>query len=211
VRLDLREGLDRGSPKLTTVLNPARNYLHLPAGERSPEEINVVVEIPHGSRNKYEYDKHLDIIRLDRALHSPIYYPGDYGFVPQTLAEDGDPLDVLILVVQPTFPGCLVVARPIGVLKMIDDGDPDDKVLAVPVGEPAYNGVHNYTQIFPHTLRMISHFFETYKTLEGKHTTTNGWEDSAAARRSIVESVDRFRRSEDGISYAASENGRSPG
>ena len=111
------------------------NYLHLPVGDNSPEEINVVVEIPQGSRNKYEFDKGLNVFRLDRALHSPIYYPGDYGFIPRTLAEDDDPLDVLILVIQPTFAGCLVVARPIGILKMIDDGKPDDKVLAVPVGE----------------------------------------------------------------------------
>ena len=116
------------------------NYLHLPVGANAPEEINVVVEIPQGSRNKYEYDKNLNIFRLDRALHSPVYYPGDYGFMPQTLAEDGDPLDVLILVEQPTFPGCLVVARPIGMLKMIDDGLPDDKILAVPVGEPPVKG-----------------------------------------------------------------------
>ena len=171
-----------------------KNYLDLPIGEPSPEEINVVVEIPQGSRNKYEYDKKLDIFRLDRALHSPIYYPGDYGFVPQTLAEDDDPLDVLILVVQPTFPGCLVVARPIGILRMVDEGKPDDKVLAVPVGEPAYNDVHNCTQIFPHTLRMISHFFETYKLLEGKLTSTEGgWQDAASARRTIVESVERFK------------------
>ncbi|MBD5653651.1 MAG: inorganic diphosphatase [Candidatus Eremiobacteraeota bacterium] len=169
------------------------NYLLLPIGDSSPEEINVVVEIPQGSRNKYEYDKNMNVFRLDRALHSPIYYPGDYGFVPQTLAEDDDPLDVLILVIQPTFPGCLVVARPIGLLKMIDDGKPDDKVLAVPVGEPAYHGVHTQSQIFPHTLRTIQHFFETYKLLEGKETSTQGWQDAAAARRSVVESIERFR------------------
>ena len=169
------------------------NYLHLPVGDAAPEEINVVVEIPQGSRNKYEYDKKLNVFRLDRALHSPIYYPGDYGFVPQTLAEDGDPLDVLILVANPTFSGCLVVARPIGMLKMIDDGLPDDKILAVPVGEPAYNGVHTQAQIFPHTLRTISHFFETYKLLEGKETSTQGWQDAASARRSVVESLERFK------------------
>lgn len=172
--------------------SPATNYLHLPIGAVSPEEINVVVEIPEGSRNKYEYDKRLNVFRLDRALHSPIYYPGDYGFAPQTLAEDGDPLDVLILVVQPTFPGCLVLARPIGLLKMIDGDEPDDKVLCVPVGEPAYNEIFTSSQIFPHRLRTISHFFETYKTLEGKKTSTQGWQDAAAARRSIVESHERF-------------------
>jgi inorganic pyrophosphatase len=168
------------------------NYLDLPIGDRAPEEINVVIEIPEGSRNKYEYDKGLDIFRLDRALHSSIYYPGDYGFVPRTLAEDGDPLDVLILVIQPTFPGCLLVARPIGILRMLDEGLPDDKVLAVPVGEPEYADIHTYTQIFSHTLRKISHFFETYKTLEGKATQTLGWADAATARAVVRESAERF-------------------
>ncbi len=180
------------------------NYLHLPIGERSPDEINVVVEIPQGSRNKYEYDKEMNAFRLDRALHSPIYYPGDYGFVPRTLAEDDDPLDVLILVIQPTFPGCIVKARPIGLLKMIDDGKPDDKVLAVPVGEPAYADVHIYSQVFTHTLRTISHFFETYKLLEGKKTSTQGWDDAAAARRSIVESEERFKNAHPDLDFAAS-------
>jgi inorganic pyrophosphatase len=169
-----------------------RNYLHLPIGDHAPDQVNVVVEIPEGSRNKYEYDKALDIFRLDRALHSPIHYPGDYGFVPQTLALDGDPLDILILVIQPTFPGCLMAARPIGILGMIDDGKEDDKILAVPVGEPAFDEVHNYTQIFPHTLRTISHFFETYKLLEGKQTRVVEWQDAAAARRVVAESYARF-------------------
>jgi inorganic pyrophosphatase len=164
----------------------------LPLGEGSPDTINVIVEIPSGSRNKYEYDKALDIFRLDRALHSPVYYPGDYGFAPRTLALDDDPLDVLILVSEPTFAGCLVVARPIGILKMIDDGKSDDKILAVPVGEPEYAEVYNYTQIFSHQLRKIQHFFETYKLLEGKATSTQGWNDAAQARQIIVESAARF-------------------
>ena len=179
-----------------------KNYLHLPLGDQVPDEINVVVEIPEKSRNKYEYDKGLDIFRLDRALHSPIHYPGDYGFAPQTLALDGDPLDVLILVIEPTFPGCLVVARPIGLLKMIDDGKEDDKVLAVPVGEPAFEGVHNYSQMFPHLMRKISHFFATYKALEGKHTQVSGWEDAAAARRIIQESHQRFLEHEENVNVS---------
>jgi inorganic pyrophosphatase len=164
----------------------------LPVGERAPEEIHVVVEIPTGSRNKYEYDKSLDIFRLDRALHSAIFYPGDYGFVPRTLALDGDPLDVLILTSEPTFSGCLVTARPIGMLGMMDGGEPDDKILAVPVGEPDFADIHNYTQIFTHQLKKISHFFETYKELEGKQTSTHGWKDAKEARRVIVESMQRF-------------------
>ena len=174
------------------TLATRQNRLNLPLGDRAPDEINVIIEIPNGSRNKFEYDKALDIFRLDRALHSPIFYPGDYGFAPRTLALDDDPLDVLILVTEPTFTGCLVVARPIGLLKMIDDGKQDDKVLAVPVGEPEYADVHNYTQIFAHLLRKIQHFFETYKLLEGKKTTIAGWDDAAAARRIIVEAAARF-------------------
>ncbi len=176
-----------------------KNYLHLPLGERAPEEINVVVEIAEGGRNKYEYDKKLDIFRLDRALHSPIFYPGDYGFAPHTLAQDDDPLDVLILVVEPTFTGCLVEARPIGVLHMVDGGKIDDKIVAVPVGEPSFEGIHNYSQVFPHTLRRISHFFETYKTLEGKATSIKGWSDAANARRIVVESAARFSRTGAGL------------
>ena len=169
-----------------------RNYLHLPLGDRAPEEINVVVEIPEGSRNKYEYDKTLDIFRLDRALHSSILYPGDYGFAPQTLALDGDPLDVLVLTIVPSFSGCLLVARPIGLLAMLDEGKEDDKVVAVPVGEPAFDEIYNHSQIFPHTLRKISHFFETYKLLEGKETSVVGWHDAAHARRVVMESHQRF-------------------
>jgi inorganic pyrophosphatase len=174
------------------ALDSRQNRLLLPLGDKAPDTINVIVEIPSGSRNKYEYDKALDIFRLDRALHSPVYYPGDYGFAPRTLALDGDPLDVLILVSEPTFSGCLVVARPIGILKMIDGDEEDDKVLAVPVGEPEYADIHNYTQIFAHQLRKIQHFFETYKTLEGKKTSSTGWRDAAEARATIMESAARF-------------------
>ncbi|HEX3468688.1 MAG TPA: inorganic diphosphatase [Candidatus Elarobacter sp.] len=174
------------------ALATRQNRLNLPLGEHAPDEINVIVEIPSGSRNKYEYDKALDIFRLDRALHSATFYPGDYGFAPRTHALDGDPLDVVILVSEPTFAGCLVAARPIGLLQMVDEGKPDEKVLAVPVGEPEYADIHNFTQIFPHQLRKIEHFFETYKLLEGKHTSTGGWSDAASARRAIVESAQRF-------------------
>lgn len=174
------------------TLNTRQNRLLLPLGERAPEAINVIVEIPSGSHNKYEYDKELDIFRLDRALHSPVYYPGDYGFAPRTLALDGDPLDVLIIVSEPTFSGCLVVARPIGLLSMTDDGKSDDKVLAVPVDEPEFADIHNYTQIFAHQLRKIEHFFSTYKMLEGKKTSTHGWTDAGEARRIIMEAAQRF-------------------
>ena len=127
----------------------------LPLGERAPDTINVIVEIPSGSRNKYEYDKSLDIFRLDRALHSPVYYPGDYGFVPRTLALDDDPLDVLILVSEPTFSGCLVVARPIGILGMTDFDEQvaTTRSTAVPVGEQPSTHRHRYLQADGHAQR----------------------------------------------------------
>jgi inorganic pyrophosphatase len=152
----------------------------------------VVVEIASGSRNKYEYDKHLDIFRLERALHSPIFYPGDYGFVPRTRAHDGEPLDVLILVSNPSFSGCLLAARPIGVLMMVDEGKSDEKILAVPLGEPDYIDVTEFTQISPHVIRKIEHFFKTYKLLEGKDTHSEGWQASAAARDLVVEAAEAF-------------------
>jgi inorganic pyrophosphatase len=170
------------------------NRLLLPMGVKAPQEINVVIEIACGSRNKYEYDKELDIFRLDRALHSAMFYPGDYGFIPQTLGYDGDPMDVIVMVSEPSFPGCLLVARPIGVLHMIDEGERDEKILAVPCGEPEYAEVHNYTDIPAHRLLKIQHFFESYKLLEGKTTSSNGWGDAQDAQRLILESAEMFKK-----------------
>src|SRR6185503_8142355 len=112
------------------------NYLELPLGEKSPEVVTAVIEIPLEGINKYEYDKKLHVFRLDRNLYSPVHYPGDYGFVPSTLSEDGDPLDVLVLVDAPSFPGCLMEVRPIGVLQMVDQGKKDEKILAVAESDP---------------------------------------------------------------------------
>jgi inorganic pyrophosphatase len=147
------------------------NYLELPTGQKAPEVINAVIEIPDGAVNKYEYDKTLHVFRLDRNLYSPVHYPGDYGFIPSTLSEDGDPLDVLVLVDSPSFAGCVMDVRPIGVLKMLDQGIPDEKVLAVGRSNPRYADVWNYTEIYPHMLREITHFFSIYKDLEGKRMT----------------------------------------
>ena len=110
----------------------------LPAGPRPPDHVTAVVEIPRGSRNKYELDKVTGLLRLDRVLYSAVHYPGDYGFIPRTLHEDGDPLDILVMINEPTFPGCHIDCRPLGVLRMLDRGEPDDKVLAVPVNDPYY-------------------------------------------------------------------------
>lgn len=169
-----------------------RNLLFLPLETSIPNEVNAVIEIPSGTSNKIEYDKELGIFRLDRVLHSPMYYPGDYGFLPRTLGDDGDPLDVITLVMQPTFSGCMMAVRPIGFLRMIDEGKSDEKILAVPSGEPEYACVTSYEDIAPHRLRLIQHFFETYKQLEGKHTSSSGWGNVEEARRVIEIGAKRF-------------------
>lgn len=169
------------------------DYLMLPLGDKAPEVVNVVVEIPLQSVNKYEYDKKLQVFRLDRNLFSPVHFPGDYGFLPGTLSHDGDPLDVLVLVDAPSFPGCVMEVRPIGVLDMLDQGIHDEKLLAVGKSNPRYKDVWNYSEIYPHVLREITHFFSIYKDLEGKRVETKGWHDASVARNLIVESQKCFR------------------
>src|SRR6516164_3060138 len=168
------------------------NYLALPLGPHAPETVNAIIEVPGGQANKYEYDKSLRLFRLDRPLYSSVHYPGDYGFIPRTLADDGDPLDILVLLGQPTFPGCLVAARPVGVLEMLDQNVLDEKVLAVAVSSPLHKEVHRHTDLFPHILREIEHFFAIYKELEGKHTEVRGWQDAEQARKLIVRCHRRF-------------------
>ena len=148
----------------------------------------MIVEIPRNSSNKYEYDGNLGVFRLDRALYSPMHYPGDYGFIPGTWEEDGDPLDILVLVDEPSFPGVMISSRPVGVLEMIDQGEKDMKVLAVPNANPRFDQIHDITQVFPHNLREIEHFFTIYKELENKRTELRGWHDAAHARQLIRDS-----------------------
>jgi inorganic pyrophosphatase len=168
------------------------NYLELPAGANAPDLVNAVIEIPLEGISKYEYDKELHVFRLDRNLFSPVHYPGDYGFIPSTLGDDGDPLDVLVLVDTPSFPGCIQTVRPIGVLDMIDQGQGDEKILAVGDGNPRYNDVFSYSDIYPHILKEITHFFSIYKDLEGKSVQVNGWKDAATAREIIVKAQKAF-------------------
>ena len=147
--------------------------------------IEVVVEIPRGSRNKYEFDKSRGVVVLDRVLYSSVHYPTDYGFVTGTLAEDGDPLDALVVVHEPTFPGCHIMARPIGVLGMSDEKGPDTKILAVPVGDPRFDSIRDLGDIDQHWLREIENFFQTYKALEDKWTEVVGWQDARVAEQVI--------------------------
>ncbi len=170
------------------------DYLSLPTGERAPDEVNAVIEIPRGQTNKYEYDKQLHVFRLDRNLYSPVHYPGDYGFIPSTLSDDGDPLDVLVLVDAPSFTGCLMTVRPIGFLEMVDQGQGDEKVLAVGANNPIYKDVREYEELYPHLLREIEHFFTIYKELEAKTTRIVGWRNAEQARDLVSECQARHAR-----------------
>ena len=170
------------------------NYLTLPVGEGAPDEVTAVIEIPRGQTNKYEYDKQLHVFRLDRNLYSPVHYPGDYGFIPSTLSDDGDPLDVLVLVDAPSFTGCVMTVRPIGFLEMVDQGQRDEKVLAVGTSNPIFKEVHDYDELYPHLLREIEHFFAIYKELESKTTRIVGWRDAGRAREIISECQTRYAK-----------------
>ena len=168
------------------------NLYDIDPGPECPELVRMIVEIPLNSSNKYEYDGKLGVFRLDRALYSPMHYPGDYGFIPGTLAEDGDPMDVLALVQAPSFPGVMIEVRPVGILNMVDQDERDQKVVAVPNRNPRYDEIHTVDQIFPHIRREIEHFFAIYKELEGKLTTMNGWGGPREARKAIVESRKKY-------------------
>lgn len=153
----------------------------LPAGPNLPGELNAIIEIPRGSRNKYELDKASGLFRFDRLLYSAVHYPGDYGLIPRTLADDDDPLDVLVMVTEPTFPGCLIRVRPLGVFVMRDEKGQDEKVLCVPVRDPLYDEIRTVEDVPAHFLREVEHFFAIYKDLEGIKTNVLGWRGERAA------------------------------
>ena len=153
---------------------------------------DVLIEIPKGSRNKYEYDKVKKVVRYDRMIFSSMHYPSDYGFVPETLALDGDPLDALVLVSDPTFPGCLIEVKPLGLFRMYDEKGPDDKLLCVPVSDPIWNKLTSLEEVNPHIIKEIEHFFRVYKDLEEKKVGIEGWEDKKSAISSILESRKRY-------------------
>ena len=175
------------------------NFLELPTGRDVPNLINAVIEIPKGSSNKYEYDKDYNVFRLDRTLYSPVHYPGAYGFIPRTHAEDGDPLDVVVIVENATFTGCLIEVRPLGVLIMRDDMGLDHKILAVPVNDPRMREVHGLQHLPSHYLAEVDYFFNIYKDLEGKKSDTYGWEDRLVAHQVIKDSVQRYLDLKDGL------------
>ncbi len=156
--------------------------------------LTVMIEIPKGSRNKYEYDHQRHAIKFDRMLFSAMHYPSDYGFITDTLAEDGDPLDALVLVWEPTFPGCIMDVRPVGLFKMRDEKGPDAKILCIPLGDPLWNHIKSLSDVPPHLLKEIEHFFKVYKELEEKKTGVEGWEGLEAALATIEDARERFRQ-----------------
>ncbi len=170
-------------------------YKDIPSGDNPPEEINVVVDIPKGSSNKYEYDEKEGFFALDRVIYSPIFFPFEYGFVPRTSSEDGDSLDVVLLTTYPTFSGCLIKARPIGVLLMTDEAGIDHKIIAVPQEkiDPRFKEIEDIKDLPEHLKKEIQEFFETYKRLEpGKFVKIKGWEGKKRAEEIIKSAVERY-------------------
>jgi inorganic pyrophosphatase len=159
-----------------------------------PEQgwIQALIEIPKGSRNKYEFDHACGVIRLDRVLYSSVHYPTDYGFITGTLSSDGDPLDLLVVTDEPTFPGCFVRARPVGTLDMMDEKGEDEKILAVPQDDPRFGGVRQLSDLGEHWPREIAAFFRTYKELQGLQTEVRNWHDVDVAWRIIREAQQRL-------------------
>ena len=166
---------------------------NLSAGPKTPDVVYAVVEVPKGSRNKYEYSKSAGVIKLDRVLYSSLHYPGDYGFIPQSFFDDGDPLDILVMMTEPTFPGCVIEARPIGMFKLIDKGAEDYKILAVPATDPNFNDYQDLGDVPKHFPQEVAHFFMTYKQLEGATVTNDGWVGAAEAKQTILHSLDLYR------------------
>jgi inorganic pyrophosphatase len=179
-------------------LKPYPNFfadtLHnLDPGPGCPRVVRMIVEIPKNSSNKYEYDPQARTFRLDRPLYSPMHYPAEYGFIPGTIADDGDPLDVLCLIEHPTFSGCLIEVRPVGMLDLIDLTTTDQKIVAIPVKDPRYQSVQTIDDLSPHVMREFEHFFTIYKELENKVIETRGWRKLADAFDVINASRHRYQ------------------
>lgn len=155
--------------------------------------VETLVEIPTGSQNKYEFDKETNRFKLDRVLFSPFHYPTEYGYIENTLAEDGDPVDVLVVTSFPTFPGCVIDTRIVGVLLMADDKGKDEKLLGVPTEDPRFAQVNSLNDLPPHLLKEISHFFQVYKDLENKKVTIEGWRGADVAARLLEEAKARYK------------------
>lgn len=162
------------------------DFLDLPIGEDSPYTVNAVVEIPKGSSNKVEFRVDLNAFVIDRVLFSPLYYPTEYGWVAGTMGEDGDPLDILVFTTQPTFTGCVLIARPLGLLEMVDEEGEDTKILAVHARDPRYSDVNSLMEVGEHRMKEIEHFFKVYKDLESKPVEVTGWSDDVTRARELI-------------------------
>lgn len=173
---------------------PVHPWHDIPTGPKVPDLLTAVIEIPRHERNKYELDKELGMLRLDRVLYSAVKYPGDYGFLPRTLGDDGDPLDVLVLMTEPVVPLCLVEVRPVGIFHLVDRGDSDEKILAVPTHDPFADEIKDIGDIRSHALKEIEHFFEVYKDLEGVRVRSRGFDGAAAAKKAVQHAVANYRR-----------------
>ncbi len=170
-------------------------YTSISAGSTAPSVVNAIVEIPKGRRSKFEVDKSTGLMRLDRYLYSSSHYPGDYGFIPQTLADDGDALDMLVMVNEPTFSGCLIEARVVALFRMTDRGVADYKILGVPQTDPLFDEIRDVSDVPRHFLREVEHFFLTYKQLEGVAIDSQGWAAAEDAVAEVQASLERGRRS----------------
>jgi inorganic pyrophosphatase len=176
--------------KTTKVLHP---WHGVPFGEQAPRIVNAIIEIPQGSRAKYEIDKESGLLQLDRVIHSSFYYPSNYGFIPQTYGDDKDPLDILVLSSLSIQPLCLVTAKVIGVMQMIDGGDGDDKIIAVAAHDPAINYINNIEELPKHFFEELRHFFEEYKRLENKQVKVEEFQDKATALRIVQQAIDHYK------------------
>jgi len=163
----------------------------------STDGLLCYVEIPKGSRNKYEYDEDLDAVKLDRLLYSSIVYPTDYGFIPDTLGEDGDPLDAMVCVTEATFPGCVIEVKPLALFRMSDEEGLDDKILCVPISDPSWNTLEKLDDLPKQLTDEITHFFSVYKDLEQKTVDVDGWYGIEDAQRTVEEARRRFRERAD--------------
>lgn len=170
------------------------DYLSLPLGDRAPAVVTAVIEIPARTRNKVQYDEKLKVFRLDRTLLSPVAYPFEYGFFPSTRGGDGDPLDVMVLTAEPTFPGCVLDVRPVASLGVVDQAGKDAKILAVPDGDPRFESMKDLASVPRPLLREIEEFYRTYTVLEGKKKRLGGWAGRKAAQRHLIEGARRFAR-----------------
>ena len=176
---------------------PRKNLIFtVPVGKNPPFEVNCVVEIPKGSTNKYEYDEAINAFKLDRALYEAVFYPAEYGFIPQTLnKQDGDPLDVMVLSTFPTFPGCLVACRPIGVLRLVDSGEEDDKIIAVSANDPRFDEIKELEDLSTHARKEIKNFFENYAELQTeKKIKIEGWSGKDKAHEIIKKAIEDFKK-----------------